>query len=142
MNKEVYREIILENFQHPYNKETVDDSKYIKVNSSNPNCIDNIDLYLLIEDDTIKDVKFNGEACAISTASTSIMIKNIIGKTLEEAKEYLYNFSYMINEAPYDESLLNEGVAFSEIYKQNNRKSCCWLPYKGLDKAFETYENK
>ena len=83
-----------------------------------------------------------GEACAISTASTSIMIKNLIGKSIKEAKDYINNFYHMCNEEEYNESILNEGLAFQDIYKQNNRKNCALLPYKGILKAIEDYENK
>ena len=73
------REIILDNYSHPTNKTSDGTEGYIKVNSNSESCIDNIDLYIKIEDNIIKDIKFDGEACAISTASTSIMIKNMIG---------------------------------------------------------------
>ena len=89
MNNELKREIILEHFQNPINKELVEDESYKKVNTRNPNCIDNLDISVLIEENTIKDIKFTGEACAISTASTSIMIKNLIGKSIVDAKNYI-----------------------------------------------------
>jgi len=142
MNSELKREIILEHFQNPINKEIVDNDNYIKINTRNPNCVDNIDLYILIENNIIKDIKFMGEACAISTASTSIMIKNLIGKSIENAKDYINNFYNMCEEKEYDENMLNEGLAFSDIYKQNNRKNCALLPYKGILKAIENYEEK
>lgn len=142
MDNELKREIILEHFQHPMNKEEVLNDDYNKVNTRNPNCIDNLDICVLIEDSIIKDIKFMGEACAISTASTSIMIKNLIGKTIVDAKEYINNFYNMTDEVPYNEELLNEGLAFSDIYKQNNRKNCALLPYKGILKAIEEYEEK
>ena len=82
MDKELSREIILENFQNPMHKEEVNDPSYQKVNSRNPNCIDNLNIYIQFEQNKIKDIKFSGEACAISTSSTSIMIKNLIGKTI------------------------------------------------------------
>jgi len=142
MDNELKREIILENFQNPFNKEVVSDESYKKINSRNPNCIDNLDFYILFDKDIIKDIKFMGEACAISTSSTSIMIKNLIGKTIKEAKDYINNFHNMCNELDYDEEKLNEGVAFSEIYKQSNRKHCALLPYNGILKAILDYENK
>ncbi len=142
MDKELGREIILENFSHPINKEEVNDSNYNKVNSRNPNCIDNLDIYILFEDNKIKDIKFMGEACAISTASTSIMIKNLIGMNIIDAKKYINNFYHMCNEEEYDEDILNEGLAFQDIYKQSNRKNCALLPYKGILKAIEEYEDK
>ena len=142
MDNELRREIILEHFQNPLNKELVEDEKYNKVNTRNPNCIDNLDIYILYEEDMIKDIKFMGEACAISTASTSIMIKNLIGKNIEDAKKYIKDFYNMCEEKEYDEENLNEGLAFQDIYKQNNRKNCALLPYKGILKALEEYETK
>lgn len=142
MDPELKREIMLENFQNPFNKEEVNDNRYNLINTKNPNCIDNLDINILFDGDMIKDVKFTGEACGISTASTSIMIKNLIGKSISEAKKYIDNFYKMCNEEEYDETLLNEGIAFEDIYKQNNRKNCALLPYKGILKAIEDYENK
>ncbi len=126
------REIILEHYQNPKNYEKVEDERYIKINANNESCIDNLDLYLLIENNQIKDIKFQGEACAISTSSTSIMITNLIGKTIEEAIGYIKNFMAMVNEEKYQEDLLKEGIVFNEIYKQNNRKACALLPYRDL----------
>jgi len=140
MDENLKREIILEHYQNPLNRKRVDNSLYIKVNTANQSCIDNIDLFLLIEDGTIKDVAFEGEACAISISSTSILIKNLIGKTISDAKNYIDNFENMLNEKEYDKSILNEAIAYSDIYKQSSRKTCAFLPYKGIKEALEKYE--
>ena len=137
MDENLKREIILENYQNPINKEEVNDDRYIKVNTNNESCIDNLDIYFLIEDNIIKDIKFIGEACAISTSSVSIMIHNLIGKTVEEAYNYMNSFDNMVNEKEYDEKILNEAIVYNEIYKQANRKHCALLPYLGLKKALE-----
>lgn len=142
MDNELKREIILENFQHPYNREMVTNENYIKINSRNPNCIDNIDIYILFDDNTIKDIKFMGEACAISTSSTSIMLKNLIGKTIEEARKYVNEFVKMCDEEQYNEIVLNEALAFNDIYKQSNRKNCALLPYRGIIKVLNDYEKE
>ncbi len=134
------REIILDNYSHPFNKTSENLNGYIKVNSNNVSCIDNIDLFIKIEGSIIKDIKFNGEACAISTASTSIMIKNLIGKTIDDALKYIKNFESMLNEEEYDESSLNEAIVFDETYKQGNRKTCVTLPYVGIMKILENYK--
>ena len=144
MDQDLKRDIILDNYSHPFNKENIDKSKYsnyIYVNSNNSSCIDNIDLYILIEDDVIKDIKFDGEACAISTASTSIMNKALIGKTVSEATTYIENFSNMVDEKPYKKTMLDEAIVFDEIYKQANRKNCVMLPYKGILEALKKYNN-
>lgn len=140
MDEELKRDILMTHYQNPKNKETINDEKYLKINSNNESCIDNIDIYVLYEDGIIKDIKFNGEACAISTSSTSIMITNLIGKTLEEAKEYIKNFENMVNEEEYNPDILNEGLVYNEIYKQNNRKTCALLPYVGIKKIIKKIE--
>ena len=65
------------------------------------------------------------------------MIKNIIGKTIEEAKEYIENFENMVNEKPYHQEGLEEALAFDEIYKQESRKTCATLPYRALEKILK-----
>lgn len=143
MDSNLKREIILDNYSHPFNKNTDGVDGYIKVNSNNESCIDNIDLYLKIEDDIIKDVRFDGEACAISTASTSIMIKNLIGKSIENVLKYIENFEAMLEEREYEDTDFNEAIVFDETYKQGNRKTCVTLPYVGIKKAIKQYmENK
>lgn len=139
MDNEFKREIILENFEHPFNKDGSDELNYEKSNSNNESCIDNIDLYVDIKDNIIRDIRFNGEACAISTASTSIMLKNIINKSVSDALKYIENFMNMVNELDYNEDELNEGIAFTEIYKQQNRKTCVTLPYVGIIKVLKKY---
>ena len=81
MDENLKREIILENHQNPINKEVVNDDRYIKVNTNNESCIDNLDIYILVEDNIIKDIKFDGEACAISTSSTLISVNSSVGGT-------------------------------------------------------------
>ena len=140
MDSELKREIILENYTHPFNKVDSDLEGYLKVNSNNESCIDNIDLYLKFDQDILIDIKFGGEACAISTASTSIMLKNLIGKNIDEIIQYVDNFSNMVNELEYNEEDLRDGIAFDEIYKQQNRKTCVILPYLGIKKAINKYK--
>ena len=137
MDRELKRAIIMENYSNPKNR--IRKGNYEKVNTSNESCIDNIDLYVDIKDNKIKDITFDGEACAISISSTSIMINNLIGKTIPEAKEYIANFENMINEEDYDKDLLKEAVVYDEIYKQSNRKTCALLPYKGIKKIIDKY---
>ena len=134
------REIILDNYSHPFHKTSENVDGYIKVNSNNESCIDNIDIYVKINNGVIEDIKFDGEACAISTSSTSIMIRNLIGKSIKDALTYINNFEAMLNEEEYDHSSLNEAVVFDETYKQGNRKTCVTLPYVGIKKILLNYK--
>lgn len=142
MDAELKREIILDNYTNPENKSRVEDESYIKVNTNNSSCIDNIDIWIKIKDGIIEDIKFDGEACAISTASSSIMTKELVGKTIDAAKSFIMSFDSMINEGEYNRESLGEALVFDEIYKQANRKTCALLPYKGTLKALDEYESK
>lgn len=137
MDAELRREIILDNYTNPFHKETKNEG-YKSANANNVSCIDNINIYVKIEDNKIVDAYFDGEACAISTASTSIMIKKIIGMTLEDARSFINNFDNMVYEQEYDEDLMGEALAFDEIYKQESRKTCATLPYKALKRIINS----
>lgn len=142
LDPETKKAIIMEHYANPLHKMTVNDPKYIKVNSNSETCIDNIDLYLDVENDIVKDAYFDGEACAISTSATSIMIKLLIGKSIPEIKELINNYYNMIEEKEYDENLLQEATCYDEIYKQQNRKGCATISWKALEKAISEYEKR
>lgn len=134
MDENIKREIILDNYQDPYNKGLIDDKDYSKTNTRSDSCIDNLDVIMKKNKDIIEDIRFDGEACAISTSATSLLIKNIIGKTSKEAKEILINYKKMIDNEDYDEDLLGELNVYNEIYKQPNRKNCALLPSVAIEK--------
>ena len=141
MDKNLRREIILDNYQNPYHRKEINDDNYIKINTNNESCIDNLDIWFKIEKDIITDVGFDGEACAISTSATSIMLRNLVGKSTTEAKELIINYQNMINEKEYDKDLLNDLIVYDEIYLQPNRKNCALLPSKAVEKLLKVLEN-
>ena len=140
MDSNLRREIIMDNYQDPMNRGLIDDDSYLKVNTNSESCIDNLDYMMKIDNDKIIDIRFDGEACAISTSATSIMIRNLVGKSIEEAKELLNNYKNMINEKEYNEDLLGELIVYDEIYKQPNRKNCALLPTVAIDKMIGELE--
>ena len=73
---------------------------------------------------TIDDIRFDGVACTISTASTSIMSELLIGKTTEEAKEIMDNYFKMIDQKEYDEDVLDEAIAFQNVAEDLLLFSC------------------
>ncbi len=141
MDQNLKREIILEHYQHPKNRGLIDDDTYIRVNTNNESCIDEIDLMVKLNNNKIEDVKFDGEACAICTSSTSIMIDTLIGKTIDEAKEIINSFNNMVDEKEYDASILEQANVYDDVYKQPSRKKCALLPWWGMEKAI-TKETK
>lgn len=140
MDSNLRREIIMDNYQDPMNRGLIEDDSYLKVNTNSESCIDNLDYMMKIDNGKIIDIRFDGEACAISTSATSIMIRNLIGKSIKEAKILLNNYKNMINEKEYDEELLGELIVYDEIYKQPNRKNCALLPTVALDKMIGELE--
>lgn len=137
MDEHLKRSIMIEHYQNPLNKGLVNDESYKKVNMNSKTCIDNLDFEFKIENGIIKDVRFDGEACAISTSAASIMTELLKDKTILEAEKIIENYENMINEKPYDKELLGEANCYDEIYKQPNRKKCALLPYEGLKKVLE-----
>ena len=140
MDNGLKRSIILEHYEHPINKGLINDETYLKINMNNESCIDEIDLMVKIEENIIVDIKFEGEACAICTSATSIMIETLIGKTLEEAKNILENYKNMIDEKEYNEEILENAIVYNDIAKQPNRKKCALLPWWGIEKIIKNEE--
>lgn len=139
MDSNLRREIIIDNYQNPTNRKEIHDSNFIVGNTKSDSCIDDITLYVKFKGDIIEDIYFNGEACAITTSATSIMIKKIIGKSISEIEELMNNYYNMIEEKDYSEELLGELNAYNEIYKQPNRKKCAIFPFEVLKKVINKY---
>lgn len=137
MDSNLRREIILDNYQDPMNRGLINDDSYYTVNTNSESCIDNLDFMMKIEDGVVKDIRFDGEACAISTSATSIMIRKLIGKTVEEVRIILENYEHMIHEEDYDEELLGELNVYDEISKQPNRINCALLPSVAVSKILD-----
>lgn len=136
MDKDIKRSIILDNYQNPNNKR-VSGTDYIKINTRNVSCIDNLDIYLKIENYIIKDVSFEGEACVISISSTNILTNLLIGKTKEEGIYLIDNYLKMINEEEYDKEVLKELLVFDDTSKQPSRIKCATLSANGIKKFLE-----
>ena len=141
MDNNLKREIIIDNYQDPMNRGLVDDNTYIKINTNSESCIDNLDFMIKVVDNKIIDIRFDGEACAISTSATSIMIRSLLGKSIEEVKEILVNYKNMINEVDYNAELLGELNVYDEICKQPNRKGCALIPSRAIDELLEVLNN-
>ena len=142
MDENLKRDIIIDNYQNPMNKELIDDDSYLKVNQASESCIDNLDFMMKIENNTIVDVRYDGEACAISTSASSIMSRALIGKSVDEAKKILINYKNMIEDKEYDEQLLGELNVYDNINKQPNRIKCALLPEEAINKMLGGLESE
>ena len=141
MDDNLRREIILENYQNPDNRGLINDDSYLKVNTNSESCIDNLDFMMKIENGIVKDIRFDGEACAISTSASSIMTRKLIGKSIDEVKTILINYKNMIDEKEYDVEVLGELNVYDHICKQPNRKNCALLPMVSIEKMLGELES-
>jgi nitrogen fixation protein NifU and related proteins len=86
LSEDIYREIILDHYRNPRNKGRISNAD-VSFHDSNPLCGDEIDMHLKVEDDIVKDIKFEGRGCAISQASASMLTEMVMNKSLTSVKE-------------------------------------------------------
>ena len=118
-----------------YNKRKLEDADYSEV-GHNPNCGDEITLEIKMNGDVIEDMAFTGHGCAISQASTSIMIDTLKGKTINEAKEIIKIFIDMIKrETTNEEELkkLEDAIAFRNVSNMPARVKCALLAWHTIE---------
>ena len=100
------REMMMDHYDNPRNKEEVKDSRYKSIRMNSSSCIDDITVQVLLDKDVIEDVKWFGTACVISTAATSVMSELVKGKTLKEAADLMDNYMKMLESQPCDQDKL------------------------------------
>lgn len=140
---EVYNDLIMEHSMNSYNKKELENADYCEM-GHNPNCGDEIKLELKLNGDIIEDMAFTGHGCAISQASTSIMIDTLRGKTIKEAKEIIATFISMIKREITDEDeleKLEDAIAFKNISNMPARVKCALLAWHTIEKMIEEREN-
>ena len=80
---QMYHENILDHYKHPHNFGELKNPT-VRHHEHNPLCGDTLDMYLVVKDGKIADVKYTGKGCAISQASASMLTDEIKGKPIEE----------------------------------------------------------
>ncbi len=140
---DIYNDLIMEHSMNSYNKKKMEDATYCKI-GHNPNCGDEIEIQIKIKDDIIEDMAFTGHGCAISQASTSIMIDTLKGKTIEEAKEIIKTFIEMIKrETKNEEDLkkLEDAIAFKNVSNMPARVKCALLAWHTIEDILNKKED-
>lgn len=135
----IYSEIIKEHNQDTTNKREMKDAD-LKERGHNPSCGDDITLLLKFNGDIISDLTYEGSGCAISQASTSMMIDLIKGKTIDEAIDYVKLFIGMIKkEITDDDELerLEDAIALKNISMMPARVKCAVLAWHTLEEAIK-----
>lgn len=132
---QLYRSVIMDHYKNPRNKGIIEDGDYT-VDMNNPTCGDRIHLTMNVEDNVIKDAKFDGEGCSISMSSASMMTEVIKGKTIEEALEVSDEFSKMMLGEDYNVTEdMGDIEALNGVNQFPARIKCATLTWKALERG-------
>lgn len=147
--KEMYQDLVLDYSKKPLNYRIIDDCSCQKI-GKNPMCGDLVQLFLKEKNGLIEDISFVGSGCAMSMASSSILTKVLMGKTIAQAKKILYSFIHSIttlgelddsdediNENEIDLNILNsydELEIFKGVANFPTRIKCVLLPWRTFEK--------
>ncbi len=132
---ELYNDIIMEHSMNSYNKKKMSNADFSEI-GHNPNCGDEITLEMKMNGDVIEDMAFSGHGCAISQASTSVMIDTLRGKNIYEAKEIIRIFIEMIKRETKDEAeleKLEDAIAFKNVSNMPARVKCALLAWHTVE---------
>ncbi len=130
---QLYHEVIVDHGRHPRNFGTLPEAKHLR--GHNPLCGDDLVLYLKIDAGLIQDARFDGQGCAISMASTSLMTQAIKGKSLAEAEKLFEAFHAFLMEDRHDaetEALLGKLVILKGVAEYPSRIKCATLAWHTL----------
>ena len=140
---DIYNELIMEHSMNSYNKKKLEKADFCEI-GHNPNCGDEITLELKLNGNIIEDMAFSGHGCAISQASTSIMIDTLKGKTIDEAREIIKTFISMIKRETKDEGeleKLEDAIAFKNVSNMPARVKCALLAWHTIEGILNKNEN-
>ena len=135
--RELYREVILDHNRHPRNFGELEGADRV-VEGVNPLCGDRMTLYVKIEDEKVRDIRFKGTGCAISVASSSLMTERAKGGSVEELRALFEQVREMLTgEAPGAVGLegLDKLAALSGVREYPTRVKCATLAWHALNSA-------
>lgn len=131
----LYQQVILDHYRSPHHK-GLSESKDIQVHHNNPSCGDEVTLNLVLTDQIVQDISWDGVGCSISMASVSVMSDLLIGKKYDDALRILESFVELMQskgKSVGNEELLEDGVAFAGVSKFPARIKCAllgWMAFK------------
>lgn len=136
--RELYQEVILDHNRHPRNRGRLDGADG-EAEGHNPLCGDQVTVTLRTKGDTLLDIAFEGQGCAISTASASLMTEAIKGKTLSEVEDIFREFQSMVTEtgAAKPRPELGELEVLGGVREYPVRIKCATLPWHTLQAALD-----
>lgn len=133
--RDLYQETIFDHYKRPRNFHALSNANH-HAEGFNPLCGDHMTLFLRVEDDVIRDVAFEGEGCAISMASASLMTEHIKGKPVSEVEKLFGRFHDMVTDARAAESM-GKLEALSGVHEFPARIKCATLAWHALRAALQ-----
>lgn len=136
--RELYQEVILDHNRHPRNRGRLDDPTG-QAAGHNPLCGDEVTVTLRTEGGLVRDIAFEGQGCAISTASASLMTEAVKGKTVAEAEGIFREFQQMVTEtgAATEHPELGDLEVLAGVREYPVRIKCATLPWHTLHAALQ-----
>ena len=135
--KDLYQEVILDHNRNPRNCYIMDGASYT-ADGHNPLCGDIVKVYLRIENGVIEEISFQGQGCAICTASTSLMTESVQGKSVEEAQGLFDEFHQMLTGVAEEQGVaLGKLQVFEGVREYPVRVKCATLAWHTLNAAME-----
>ncbi len=131
---ELYQEIILDHYRSPRNKRAAAGPGTV-IHHDNPVCGDEIDLHVQVEDGRLRLVSFQGQGCAISQASASMMTEAVEGKTAEEALALAEAMRELMHGHPPAAVDLGDLASLEGVARFPVRVKCALLPWAALRDA-------
>lgn len=133
--QDLYQEVIFDHNRNPRHHKKLDDANR-QAQGFNPLCGDRVTLYLKVDENgIIRDVGFDGNGCAISVASASLMAETLIGKNEREAEELFQKFRDMMMNSNPDAAPLGKLNALSGVKEFPSRVKCATLAWHALHAA-------
>ncbi len=137
LSPSMMREIIMDHYSSPSHKGVPTGEGYQKIHTDSVNCIDDFDVYLKAKNGVVIDAMWEGVACTISSASTDILCEQVIGKDFSAAEYMITQYMNMIEEKPYDDSVLDEALVFVNTGKQAARIHCATMGWTAMNELLE-----
>ena len=136
--RELYEEVILDHNRNPQNFGRRPEPCSHSARGNNPLCGDVVQVHLAVEDGVIADAAFEGEGCAISTASASMMTQAVKGKRVEEATKLFERMRSLLTtgEGPAAGDLGKLAV-LGGVKEFPMRVKCATLPWHTLIAALD-----
>jgi nitrogen fixation NifU-like protein len=133
---DLYQELILEHGRKPRNFRAMPAPTH-RAEGHNPLCGDRVVVFAKVEGGTVREATFQGQGCAISTASTSLMTEAVRGKTREEVHALFERFHDLVTGKTPSEDGLGKLEAFAGVSEFPMRVKCATLAWHTLEAALE-----